>query len=93
MRDAIRGPSSYPACPRSIGAALSAGTLDGLLLQNPYLMGYGGVMYGILDTLGVKIPRYLDTGSVVATPKNVNNPLVHALLLSNEGKPGMKMGL
>jgi hypothetical protein len=41
----------------------------------------------------VKIPRYLDTGSVVATPKNVNNPLVHALLLSNEGKPGMKMGL
>jgi ribose transport system substrate-binding protein len=77
----------------SIGAALAAGTLDGLLLQNPYLMGYGGVMYGILDTLGVKIPRYLDTGSAVATPKNVNNPLIHALLLSNEGKPGMKMGL
>jgi ribose transport system substrate-binding protein len=77
----------------SLGAALAAGTLDGLLLQNPYLMGYGGVMYGILATLGVKIPSYLDTGSAVATPANVNNPLVHALLLSNEGKPGMKMGL
>jgi ribose transport system substrate-binding protein len=77
----------------SLGAALAAGKLDGLLLQNPYLMGYGGVMYGILDTLGVKIPSYLDTGSAVATPANVNNPNIHALLLSNEGKPGMKMGL
>jgi ribose transport system substrate-binding protein len=77
----------------AIGAALAAGKLDGLLLQNPYLMGYGGVMYGMLATLGVKIPSYLDTGSAVATPANVNNPLVHALLLSNEGKPGMKMGL
>jgi ribose transport system substrate-binding protein len=77
----------------SLGAALTAGKLDGLLLQNPYLMGYGGVMYGLLDTLGVKIPSYLDTGSAVATPKNVNNPTIHALLLSNEGKPGMKMGL
>jgi ribose transport system substrate-binding protein len=77
----------------TLGAALSAGTLDGLLLQNPYLMGYGGIMYGILATLGVRVPSYLDTGALVATPKNVNNPNVHALLLSNEGKPGMKMGL
>lgn len=76
-----------------LGAALTGGTLDGLLLQNPYLMGYGGIMYGILASLGVRVPAYLDTGAVVATPANVNNATVQAMLLSNEGKPGMKMGL
>ena len=82
----------WDASPK-LEAGLRAGKVDGLLLQNPYLMGYGGIMYGILATLGVKVPSYLDTGALVATPKNVNNPTVHALLLSNEGKPGMKMGL
>ena len=76
----------------AIGAALAAGTLDGLLLQNPYLRGYAGVVYGILASIGVKIPTYLDTGSAVATPANYNSPAINPLLLSNEGKPGMKMG-
>ncbi|HZS92745.1 MAG TPA: substrate-binding domain-containing protein [Chloroflexota bacterium] len=82
----------WDASPK-LGAALTAGTLDGLLLQNPYMMGYAGVLYGMLASLGVVIPNYLDTGSAVATPANVNNPAIHALLLSNEGKPGMKLGL
>jgi ribose transport system substrate-binding protein len=76
----------------TIGAALTAGTLDGLLLQNPYMQGYGGVVYGILAALHVVVPSYLDTGSAVATPANVNSPRIQPLLLSNEGKPGMKLG-
>jgi ribose transport system substrate-binding protein len=75
-----------------IAQALMNGTLDGLLLQNPYMQGYGGVVYGILAALGVKVPSYLDTGSAVATPANVMSPTVHPLLLSNEGLPGMKLG-
>ena len=77
----------------SLGAALAAGTLDGLLLQNPYMMGYAGVFYGVLAALGVVFPSYLDTGSAVATPANYNSSAIHPLLLSNEGKPGMKLGL
>jgi ribose transport system substrate-binding protein len=75
-----------------IGAALAAGTLDGLLLQNPYMQGYAGVVYGILAALNVVVPKYMDTGSAVATPANYNSPAISPLLLSNEGKPGMKLG-
>jgi ribose transport system substrate-binding protein len=76
----------------AIAAALQAGTLDGLLLQNPYMQGYGGVVYGILAALHVVVPSYQDTGSAVVTPANVSVPAINALLKSNEGMPGMKLG-
>ncbi len=73
-------------------ADLKAGTVDGLLLQDPYMMGYGGVGYGILSTLGVKTPVFLDTGATVATKANMTSPLIQGLLLPL-GKPGRGLGL
>jgi ribose transport system substrate-binding protein len=73
-------------------ATMRAGKLDGMLLQDPYMMGYGGVLYGILATAGVKVPTTLDTGAYVATPANMNTPLIEGLLLPL-GTPGRKLGL
>jgi ribose transport system substrate-binding protein len=73
-------------------ADLKAGQVDGLLLQDPYMMGYGGVWYGVMATIGVKIPSLLDTGSTVATPATVNSPLIQGLLLPLGPGPGRGLG-
>lgn len=75
-------------------AELKSGAVDGLLLQDPFMMGYGGVWYGVLASIGVKVPPVLDTGATVATPQNVNSPLIQGLLLplGNPGR-GAKIGL
>lgn len=70
---------------------LKAGTVDGILLQDPYMMGYGGVLYGILASAGVKTPTFLDTGATVATRENMNSALVKGLLLPL-GNPGRNLG-
>lgn len=72
--------------------SLKAGTLDGVLLQDPYQMGYGGVAYGIMSALGLNTPVFLNTGATVATPANVNGALIQGLLLPL-GKPGRGLGL
>lgn len=71
---------------------LKAGTVDGLLLQDPYMMGYGGVLYGVLAAAGVKVPTFLDTGATVATKENMNSALIQGLLLPL-GTPGRGLGL
>jgi hypothetical protein len=43
-------------------------------------MGYGGVAYGILAAAGLNTPKFLNTGVHVATPANVNSPIIQALL-------------
>jgi len=72
-------------------ADLKSGRVDFLLLQNPYMMGYGGVCYGILAALGVQVPTFLNTGDTVATTANVNSPVIQGLL-DPLGKPGEKLG-
>ena len=72
-------------------ADLKSGRVDFLLLQNPYMMGYGGVGYGMLAALGVQVPTFLNTGDTVATTANVNSPLIEGLL-DPLGKPGEKIG-
>ncbi len=72
-------------------AELTSGRVDFLLLQNPYMMGYGGVAYGILAALGVQVPYFLNTGDTVATTANVNSPAIKGLL-SPLGTPGEHLG-
>jgi hypothetical protein len=43
-------------------------------------MGYGGVGYGILAAAGLNTPKFDNTGVTVATPNNVNSPLIQGLL-------------
>ena len=38
------------------------GALDGLIVQNPFMMGYAGVWYGLAASRGVVFPHYVDSG-------------------------------
>jgi ribose transport system substrate-binding protein len=68
-------------------ADLASGAIDFTLLQDPFMMGYGGVWYGLMAALGVKVPVFVDTGANLATAGNMNSPLVKGLL-DPTGTPG-----
>lgn len=62
--------------------ALEAGDLQGLVLQNPFQMGYLGTKT-IVDYLrdpNQATPERIDTGVTVATPENMHQPEIQALL-------------
>ena len=56
------------------------GALDGLIVQNPFMMGYAGVWYGLAAANGVVLPRYVDSGVSVVTKKNIDSSQVAGLL-------------
>ena len=60
--------------------ALSKGEIQGLVVQNPFAMGERGVaaLASVWD--GKPIEKRVDTGVVVATPENMKEPAVAALL-------------
>jgi ribose transport system substrate-binding protein len=60
--------------------ALSKGEIQGLVLQNPFKMGYLGVKTAYSYLKGETIEKRIDTGVVVATPENMNNPEIKELL-------------
>jgi ribose transport system substrate-binding protein len=60
--------------------ALRKGELQGLVLQNPLLMGDLGVRTLIAALDGSKVASRIDTGVVVATPQNMDNPDIRSLL-------------
>lgn len=59
---------------------LRAGGIDGIILQDPFQMGYGGVAYGVLAAAGVSTPKFINTGVTAATPANVDSPVIAGLL-------------
>lgn len=61
-------------------AALAAGELHGLVLQDPVNIGYQAVKTLAAYLRGVKVKTRIDTGSEVATPENMNEPRIKALL-------------
>ena len=60
--------------------ALQEGHIMGLVLQDPINMGYLGVKTIVAHLQGQKVERRIDTGSVVATPENMDDPKVKNLL-------------
>jgi ribose transport system substrate-binding protein len=56
--------------------ALHTGQLHGLVLQNPFAMGYEGVKAMVAHLKGGSAPKRIDTGVIVATPQNMNDPTV-----------------
>jgi ribose transport system substrate-binding protein len=54
--------------------ALHSGQLHGLVLQNPFAMGYDGVKAMVAHLKGQSVPKRIDTGVIVATPQNMNEP-------------------
>lgn len=61
--------------------ALRDGVISGLIGQNPFKMGYSGVQSAIAEIRGEPEPESnTDTGSMLITKKNLNNPEVQKLL-------------
>ncbi len=54
--------------------------IDGIILQDNYQMGYGGVAYGLLATAGLQTPKFINTGVTAATPDNVDSQDIRSLL-------------
>ena len=61
-------------------AAMNKGELHGLVLQDPIRMGYLGVKTMVAHLTGQPIERRIDTGSTVATPQNMAQPVIRMLL-------------
>ena len=60
--------------------ALEESVLEALVLQNPFKMGEEGVRTLAAHLRGEPIEKRVDTGVRVATPQNMNDPEIAALL-------------
>jgi ribose transport system substrate-binding protein len=61
-------------------SALANGILQGLVVQDPFGMGYRGVMFAVDALEGRSVPKEVDTGATLATRANMNDPDVAAQL-------------
>jgi len=61
--------------------ALRAGEIQGLSLQHPFNMGYLSVQTAVASLSGEEVRRTIDTGVFMATPDNMDDPDIRALLL------------
>jgi ribose transport system substrate-binding protein len=61
-------------------AALKDGSIDALVVQNPYFFGYQGVVEAGMAAVDTLPPLKLDPGAVVADKSNMETPAVKPLL-------------
>jgi len=59
---------------------LKKGDVQGLVVQNPLLMGYLGVMTAVKHLRGEPVEKRIDTGVVLVTPENMDRPDIKDLL-------------
>jgi len=64
--------------------ALKEGHIYALVVQDPFGMGYYGVMSAVDALEGKELPRYVDTGVVVVTRDNFNDDSVQHLLFPEQ---------
>jgi ribose transport system substrate-binding protein len=62
-------------------SALAQGQVSALIVQDPYKIGYQGVAEVVALLQHKTVPHSLDTGAVVATKANMNQPAIHKLLV------------
>ena len=60
--------------------ALRKGEIHGLVIQNPFAMGYMGVKVAIAYLRGERVEKRIDTGVILASPENMDDPEVKKLL-------------
>ncbi|QYJ17120.1 hypothetical protein Rxycam_02959 [Rubrobacter xylanophilus DSM 9941] len=60
--------------------ALKNGAIDALIVQDPFLMGYKGILFLVDHIEGREVPKNVDTGATVVTRDNFNDPEVQGLL-------------
>jgi ribose transport system substrate-binding protein len=51
-----------------------------LIVQNPFMMGYAGVWYGLAAAHGAVFPHYVDSGVHVVTKANIDSLAMAGLL-------------
>ena len=61
-------------------SALKNGSLQGIVVQNPYFFGYQGVIDAAMSAEGKFPPPSLDPGAVLVDADNMNTPAVQKLL-------------
>jgi len=60
--------------------AMERGEIMGLVLQNPFRMGYLGVKTAVQYLQTGQAEKVVDTGVIIATPENMNEPEIRQLL-------------
>jgi ribose transport system substrate-binding protein len=60
--------------------ALNSGQLHGIVVQNPFNMGYLGVKTMVDNLLGRSVEKKIDTGVMLVTKENMQSPEVQTLL-------------
>lgn len=60
--------------------ALRTGLIDGLVVQDPFTMGYLGVKTAVETVRGEQVEPQTDTRSVLVTPDNVDDPDIQELI-------------
>jgi ribose transport system substrate-binding protein len=61
-------------------SALEKGAIDGLVLQDPFNMGYLAIQTLVSHVRGEAVPARIDTGSKLVTRDNMQEPEMQALL-------------
>lgn len=59
---------------------LTDGTIDALVVQDPYRMGYDGIKTALAASKGEKVETFVDTGANLITTANMNDERSQALL-------------
>jgi ribose transport system substrate-binding protein len=59
---------------------LKDGAIDSLVVQNPFKMGYEGVKAVLAKLDGKDVPKYIDTGVVLITKEQLQDPKIKDLL-------------
>ncbi len=62
---------------------LQAGKISGLVVQNPFEMGYLGVKTMVAHLQGKPVEKVIDTGSVIVTQDNLEQEAIKALVQPN----------
>lgn len=70
---------AYDSDPEQV-QALRDGVIRALVVQDPFGMGYRGVMYAFDAIGGADLADFVDTGAVVVTGENVNDEDIQGLL-------------
>jgi ribose transport system substrate-binding protein len=59
---------------------LKNGAIAGLVVQDPYRMGYDGVKTALAASKGESVPANVDTGANLVTKDNMSDPKIDALI-------------
>jgi len=70
---------AFDADPEQV-EALKSGTIDALVVQNPYFFGYQAVVAAVMRAQGRFPPESLDPGGVVVEEGDLGNPVVDRLI-------------